>query len=359
MTKKILVIKLWAIGEVALSTPCLSALKGGFPDSDIYFLVGDNARDILVGNPDIKKIYGVNESIFLKPDLSGLFRLLMDLRKEKFDVIITLHYFSLFSVFALLIGAPKRFGFRRPGSWSLNTADIISSGAQTPKIFEYLKVLELLPVKEPGESNARIAVCPGESDKKHVKSLMKEHSLEPKRFIILSPTGGENPAASRFNSNIRNKLWPVEYYKKLCELILKTLDYKVVIIGGETEKKRASYIKGISDGRIVDLCGRTNLRELTLLAKEAAMSVTNDSGPMFLLSSSESPVIAIFGPTNPDLVCCYSGNIIIIREKISCSPCNDESVFPNRIRDCKDAVCMKDVKPERVFQKICEVLKTI
>ena len=356
MRRKILLIKLWAIGEVALSTPCISKVKRVFPESDIYFLVGNNAKDIIIGNPNIKKVISVDESIFLKPDLLKLIKLITNLRRQRFDITIIFHYSIFFSSFAFLIDSPKRIGLKRPGDWSFNTSNSVSRGASMSKIFENLKVLELLSASST-DMDVKIAIYPTKEDNARIKLLMEKNDLEPKRFILLSPTGGENPAATKLKSNIKNKIWPLEYYKELCKLILKNSNFQVVITGSRTERERAVYIKDTTNGRIVDLIEKINLRELTLLAERSALSVTNDSGPMLVLSSSISPVIAIFGPTDHIKVCPPSRNIIVMTAKLDCSPCVDESVFPNRIKDCQNPICMKRITPEMVFQKICDILK--
>lgn len=356
MTKKILLIKLWAIGEVALITSCIAAIKSKLSDSVLYFLVGNNAKDIVIGNPHLNKLFSIDEKIFLKSDLINLMLLIMRLRREKFDLIITFHYSTMLSFFAFLIGAPRRLGFARVGCKNFNTANIISGGATVSKIYEYLKILKLISTPQPN-NDVTVTIYPTNADRKRVASLIKESALCSKRFIMLAPAGGENPAASIFDSNIRNKVWPLEHYRTLCSLVLRSSNYKVVIVGGELERARAVYIKNGLDGQVIDLTGKTNLRELVLLAEESALCVTNDSGPMHLLSASSSSTIAIFGPTDPGLICAHAKNILILREGLKCSPCYDGSTFPNKVKDCKNPICMKRVTPEMVFQKICEILK--
>lgn len=355
MAEKILIIKLWAIGEVALATSCVRRLKKEYPGCDIDFLVGDRAKDIVVGNPDIRKTVAVAEEVFLKPDPLRLLALIKDLRRERYDMAVTLHLYPLFSLFAYLIGAGQRLGMKRPGSWSLNTHDVISDYT-IPKILNYLNIFRPLGFLI-SKDDARVAICPTEEDKRRISLLMDEFTLERKRFIVISPTGGENPAAARLKSNIVTKAWPAEYYKELSGLILKDLDYKVVIVGGEAERARASHIKRGHDGRLIDLTGKVNLRELALLAEACVIAITNDSGPMHIMASSGSPIVAIFGPTDHCQICAPSKNITILMEKLDCSPCFDETVFPNKVIDCKDPICMRSIRPEKVYRKLCEILK--
>ncbi|MFA5147359.1 MAG: glycosyltransferase family 9 protein [Candidatus Omnitrophota bacterium] len=351
---KILIIKLWAIGEVALATPCIAGLASAFPGAEISFLVGRRAMDIVSANRAISRVFPVDEDIFLRPSPARLLSLIKRLRREKFDLAVTLHHAAHFSFFAVLIGARQRIGLRRPGSLSFNTADIVSDGATGPKIFDYLNVLKLLPVPV-APQDARISVETDESDAMRVDALMKEGGLRDKRFVVLSCTGGENPAASRMRSNVPNKVWPPDYYRRLCDLILDGSEYKVAVVGGEGEVRRAASIAGEGRPRAVDLTGRMNLREVRILAEKALLSVTNDSGPLHVLSAAPSPVIAIFGPTDPSLICAPSGNIHIMREEMECSPCYDGKTFPNMVRECGYASCMRAVTPEKVFKKICEI----
>ncbi len=354
MRKKILLIKIWAIGEVALATPCISRLKKEFPDSELHFLVGNNARDIIENNPNISRVYSVSEKAFLKPYPLRLAKMIIDLRKERYDIIVTLHHAPLFSVFSFFLGAKVRIGLKREGAWSLNTADFINRGG-LPKILEYLKVLENLSIKIEDE-DTRMAIYPSDEDRRHIRSLMRENGIGPKNFIILSPTGGENPAAAKFDTNIKNKAWPVEHYVELCDLIVKNSSRKVVIVGSDSEKEKARKIKASHADEVVDLVGRTNLRELIVLADEALISVTNDSGPMSVMNVSTTPLIAIFGPTDPCIICLPSSHVTVVREGMSCSPCFDGSVFPNKMKACKDPLCMKNITPHRIFKKIQELL---
>jgi len=356
MPKKILIIKLWAMGEVMLSTPCISELRAKFPDAILYFLVGDSAKDAVIGNPHIDKVLLIDEEIFLKPDWLSLLRLIRDLRNERFDLVIILHYAVLFSLFAFLTGAPERWGLKRKGRLSLNTRDIVSSTIAKPRVFDYLMAAGSSSVLS-DYGNIELRLYPTDEDGKNMALLMKENGVTAKDFIVIAPTGGQNPAASRFHRNIMNKTWPVEYYKDLCRLIVNNLGYKVVIVGSKNEKYRAHYISSLKNEKIIDFTGRTNLRELKVLAEKAVLAVTNDSGPMFVLSSAGLPVISVFGPTNPDLVCYGLNNIIVMNSKLDCSPCSYDSVSQDKIRICRNPVCMEDITPEKVFQKICEVLK--
>jgi len=354
--KKILIIKLWAIGEVALSTACIPKLKNKYNDSDIYFLVGEKSKDILENSPHIKEIISVDENMFLKPDLIRLLKLIMFLRNQRFDIIVVLHCHTLFSLFSLLLGAPVRVGLVRPGCRSFYTLQSVSSSNSRHKMLEYLSVLWRLNI-DIDYRDTKIEIFPDKEDRYAVTKLMDENNLESKKFIILSPTGGSNPAAAKFSVNIKNKLWPISNYKKLCESIINKTDFKVVIVGSKNEEKRADYVtKDTGKERVINFTGKTNLRQLVLLAEQAAVTVTNDSGPMFILSSSGTPILVIFGPTDANLTKPLSENTIIMQDKLNCAPCYDSSVFPNIVKDCRKPVCMERITPERVFDKIREIL---
>jgi 3-deoxy-D-manno-octulosonic-acid transferase/heptosyltransferase-1 len=99
----------------------------------------------------------------------------------------------------------------------------------------------------------------------------------------------------------------------------------------------------------INLGGRTSLSELAYLYKKARFVITTDSGPMHLAAAVGTPVIALFGPTDPARTGPYGKGHTIIRTDLPCSPCF--------LKKCATRKCMRDISPEQVFTVIAEKLK--
>jgi ADP-heptose:LPS heptosyltransferase len=91
----------------------------------------------------------------------------------------------------------------------------------------------------------------------------------------------------------------------------------------------------------INLGGKTSLPELAYLYKKARLVITTDSGPMHLAAAVVTPVIALFGPTDPARTGPYGKDHTIIRTQLPCSPCF--------LKKCPTKKCMKDILPEQVL----------
>ena len=96
--------------------------------------------------------------------------------------------------------------------------------------------------------------------------------------------------------------------------------------------------------KAVNLAGETSLPELAHLYKNALMLITTDSGPMHLAAAVGTPVIALFGPTDPQRTGPYGDGHVIIRIDLPCSPC--------LLKRCPTKKCMQDILPEQVMAAI-------
>ncbi|NIT31070.1 MAG: lipopolysaccharide heptosyltransferase II, partial [Armatimonadetes bacterium] len=105
------------------------------------------------------------------------------------------------------------------------------------------------------------------------------------------------------------------------------------------------------EGRAVSVAGKTSLRELAALISECDALVSTDSGPMHIGYATRTPLVAIFGSTEPSLTGPVGYGFKVIRHALSCTPCYK--------RECpakEDMACMKAVTVDEVFEALCKVL---
>ncbi|NGX58397.1 MAG: hypothetical protein K940chlam3_01304, partial [Chlamydiae bacterium] len=98
--------------------------------------------------------------------------------------------------------------------------------------------------------------------------------------------------------------------------------------------------------RVIDMAGKTNLRELMALIESCDVFLTNDSGPMHMASALGTKLVALFGSTNDIKTGPYNGGVVIHKHP-SCSPCY-KRVCPIDFR------CMTQITAEEVYQQIME-----
>ncbi len=124
-----------------------------------------------------------------------------------------------------------------------------------------------------------------------------------------------------------------------------------VIVGSKTDIDIANEIAALSKGKAISLAGKTDLKELIEVIRNARFMVSNDSGPMHIAAALGIPVFAIFGPTDPLRTGPYGEGHTVIREDIPCAPCFK--------RTCNDVKCMNSLSVEKVYEIIKQRLHSL
>jgi ADP-heptose:LPS heptosyltransferase len=102
----------------------------------------------------------------------------------------------------------------------------------------------------------------------------------------------------------------------------------------------------------IDFAGKTTMKELIALLRRLRLFITNDSGPMHLAAAVGTPVIVLFGPTDPARTGPYGNGHTILRSGIPCSPC-----FSRRCRNIVTMECMTAIHPQQVIESATKLLK--
>jgi heptosyltransferase-1 len=145
------------------------------------------------------------------------------------------------------------------------------------------------------------------------------------------------------------KLWREDRFAMLADRIARELNIPVVITGSAHEKSYAgSIIKEVKTTIVVDLAGQTTLKDLACLYRQAAVVVTTDSGPMHIAAAVGTPVVALFGPTDPRRTGPYGRGHTVISKTLPCSPCF--------LKQCPTKECMEGITVEEVFEGVKEKL---
>jgi len=126
----------------------------------------------------------------------------------------------------------------------------------------------------------------------------------------------------------------------------------VVLAGAPDEVEAAAEVANLSGGDVVNLAGRTNLRELIALVAGASVVVMNDTGPMHLAAALGRPLVAIYGPTSPVRTGPYRRPDAVARLDLPCSPC-----YLKRLSDCPHGHrCLRELTPAMVCRRVAALL---
>ena len=148
------------------------------------------------------------------------------------------------------------------------------------------------------------------------------------------------------------KRWPLDRFAEAIQQITAELEAEIVLFGAPGEKRMGEELSALLDGKCENLVGATSLEGLMKELRRCRILLTNDTGTMHLAALLGTPVVAIFGSTEPAWTGPLGGGHTVIREHVECSPCF--------LRKCPvDFRCMKAVTPEMVSETVRRALQEL
>jgi len=331
MAKKILIVNVNWVGDVIFSTPFIRAVREHYPDSHIACLLHPRCIEVLEGNPRINEIIVYDEDGAHKSIL-GKARLLLYLRKARYDLAFILHRSFTKALLTKLAGIKERVGYATKNRAFLLTKVAEESIEGSHKVDHFLNIARAVGIK-PRDNSYEFFIT--DSDRDFIRGLLSANKIAANDFlVVLCPGGNWNP-----------KRWPQESFAKLGDALIEKFKAKIAISGASKDIGLAEKIGGMMNHPPVITCGKTSLKTLGALLERANLVVANDTGPMHLAVSMKTKVIALFGPTDPKITGPYGrGTYTVISRNETCEvPCYDLS--------CKDNSCMAAISVEDVLRE--------
>ncbi len=325
MSGRILVIQTAFLGDLVLTTALFRALREKFPDGYIAALAIPTTAAIIENLPEIDKILVHDKK---NGGLKELVRILKAVRRERFDIVISPHRSTRSTLIALYSGAKTRIGYK-----------------ENELSFFYNRRIERPMHLHEAERILALAGPLGdydESPRPHLTVTLKEKAYA--RELM-----GESPyALVAPGSAWKTKRWPPDSFGEVVAGLIER-GYRVALIGGPGDREPAEEVVDSVPDTIANLTGRTTLREMTALIAGSALLVCNDSAPIHVASAFETPTVAVFGPTTPEMGFAPLGKraLAIGLPGLSCRPCSDHGgdVCPE-----KHFACMRQLRPETVLE---------
>ncbi len=341
----ILIVKLSAIGDVVHTLPSLTALRTLYPHAHISWVVEESAADIITNHPHLDRVIisyrkrwikSLKELRSLKKTMREIRFLIKTVKDRRYDLAIDFHGLFKSAIIVYLSRARRKMGY--------DSMQELSGLFYNEKIYEdmgkhavdrYLDVVRHLGGKE---GNPEFIIQIEKDNQRKVESL-----LQAKRIDINAPFVAINPVAFW-----ETKLWQDEKFARLADRIIGELGTPVVFTGGAGEKS-IERIQSSMVNPSINLEGQTSLKDLACLYRLAALLVTTDSGPMHIAAAMGTPIVALFGPTDPVRTGPYGRGHRVICKDMECSPCFR--------KHCDSVRCMRDITVEEVWEAVKKKIK--
>jgi lipopolysaccharide heptosyltransferase I len=364
--RKILLIKLSAVGDVVHTIPVLNKLRRRYPAAQLDWLLTPAIAELLRHNPAISNVIEFAREDWSAPWLAPFVsygRLALELRRTGYDLVVDMHGQLRTAIFALATGAPVRIGFDRPrarvwdasprkfskearkhawqgareGSWIAYTHHIAVPSLDVHAVDRYLSVGPLLGLAE-GPPDFSFPIPPAANAQ--IDALLRRHGIGGSGLVTMAP-----------GTIWETKHWGSDKFAEVARHFLRK-GFAVALMGTRRERAVCEEVARLAPGA-VNVAGETTLTELAALIRRSAISVTNDSGPMHLAVALDRPVVvSVFGPTDPVWIGPYGHDNAVLRSGEPCSPC-----FLRQLSRCHYGhACMHNVSAAAVIERAESIL---
>ncbi|MBI4536867.1 MAG: lipopolysaccharide heptosyltransferase II [candidate division NC10 bacterium] len=335
--RRILLVKPSALGDVVHALPVAASLARRYPAVSLDWLVEEESADVVRGHPAVaetivsrrlrwlRQLRNPSESLTAARQMAAFAR---RLRGARYDVVLDLQGLLKSAIYILCTGAPVRVGFAegREGAPLVLTHRLMAPPQPVHAVERYLALAAAVGATE-AVREFRIPVAPEDA-------AAAEGCLAglPTPRVVLHPV-----------ARWRTKLWEVARWRELAGRFSRQ-GMGVILIGGPGDLPVAEAIAaGMAPGPR-NLVGALGLKPLAALLARVDLMVCVDSGPMHVASAVGTPVVALFGPTDPRRTGPL-GPAVVLRRELPCSPCLDRRC---RIPDAY--LCMREIAVEEVWK---------
>ena len=336
--RRVLFIRLSAMGDILLITPVLRLFHERFPETQIDVLVKRQFAQLLQYHPLIRNLIQLPD----KPGLRELFSVVRLLRSQKYDMIFDLQkhwrsYFLTARAKSKTVRRYKKYAFQRflLVRWKIN---------RYKGIPEYIPERYFYALRSPDIKWQK------RNPEFHIPDAIRNEAARKYSFPQNGMTVAIAPGAAW-----RTKRWPVSHFIALIQLIRKEFHATFIILGGKSDRDVCAEITAQVGVPAVNLCGQTSLLESGAVMSRCELLVTNDTGMMHVATALGRKVIAVFGPTVKEFGFFPFSDVaeVVENRHISCRPC---SYHGSDRCPKKHFRCMEEIKPEQVFQAVTRVL---
>jgi heptosyltransferase I len=279
--QRVLIVKLSSLGDVVHVLPLLEALRTGLgPSVEIAWAVRSKFADLLHGNPHLDTRHEMQGS-----DFGTVWRFGKALQKERFDIALDAQGLLVSGAVTRLSGAPLRVGLdrNREGNALFLTHPIVPAKHRGHMVTHLLGFCDALGIP-------RLAPRPQ-------RYLAEGEKIAAQELLAAT---GEGPCIGFIvGASVAFKAWPIERWTAAARL-LAAQGKKVVLLGGPGEAETASQIvAGANEAIAANLVGQTPPRVLASVLAQCAVVVGGDSGPTHLAVAVGTPVVGLYGVTDP------------------------------------------------------------
>lgn len=335
--KRTLVISPNWIGDAVMAQPLLQRLKQAHPERPIDVLAPPSCAPVWRA---VEEVAEVLETPFRHGplQLKERWRYARQLRARGYADAYVLPNTIKYALIPWLAGIPKRVGYK--GEMRYGLLNVIHLDDEPPR--------PMVPFYAALANDPRAPLAAAPRPRLHVDeeaqraACAKAGVRSDARLVLFAPGAEFGPA----------KRWPARHFAELARLVRERDPHAVVGMLGSPKDREACdeilHITGLD--RMLNLAGATRLDEAIALIAHADAVVANDSGLLHVASALNRPVIALYGPTDPDHAPPFSDVARSLSLRLDCSPCRQ------RVCPLGHHNCMEKLEPGAAWDALMPML---
>lgn len=326
--QKILIVLHGSLGDVTRALPLAQSVKRRFPRAFLAWSVEPACFPLLENFAAIDEVILYDR----RRPVASLWPFLKRVRAHRFDLVLDLQRHFKSGMISRLSGAPWRLGFHptdaKEGNGFFNNCHIDAVGDSLAKIEHYMKFASWLGIA-PRPIEWQIDLTPQD------KLSVRRH---------LGPVAGDF-AALFVGSRWQSKDWFADQIGGCARELARRYGLAAVLLGGRSEAALAEAIANTADVPVVNLVGRTSLREAVGIIARAKVCIGPDTGLMHLAAAVRTPVISLWGATDPRRTGPYGFDDLVIRGQADCAPCYRRHCAIGKI-------CLRSIDTDAIMARV-------
>jgi len=329
--QKVLFFKPGAIGDLLHTLPALKALRKKFPSAHVTVVLSPGLESLIQGTPVADRVQVFDKSK-IKGHLVNFIDFGLRIRDEHYDLFIDMQPSMRSMVLRWLCGARHILVYRKhngskAGDRRLHAAE------------NFLETLRSLGI-DGSVDNIELPVTPAAL--KNIDQFLSERRIDDNRPLIAlnCSVGAARPA--------RN--WFPERFAALADRMIDELGAQVIFVGGNEDRELVRSVMVDMKKKAVSAAGDLSISDSAALLARCNCLVSADTGPLHLAAAVQTPVVGLFGSTDPRRTGPIGRGHQVIRSGLACVPC-EEKYCPLGTR-----ACMADITVDEVFKAVGRVL---
>lgn len=348
MSERILLVQLADIGDLILTTPAISALREAKPDAHLTLLTTRHSAAVVPAGlvDDVitfdKHAFDSPKSLLKPANLRAGSALASQLRHGRYDTAVFFHHFTTrfgalkFAALARASGARRRVGLDN-GNAAFLTERLTDDGFGARHQAQYwLDLVGLLGANSEARP-ATIAVAQG---KNAIPAPLKPKAPDSMRVAIHPGSGGYSLA----------RRWEPTKFAAVADALATEYNAQIVLVG--TDDDNTDDVRVAMHSKPVDMTGRTSLSQLAAVLQTCDLFIGADSGVTHVAAAVGVPVVAIFGPSNPDAWRPWTpgGRSAVVTSDAACAPCSYVGHGIGLRDGCTARTCMQMISAGKVMK---------